>query len=492
MWKNISLVLGAIAIVLGSLYVLYVKGEKWVVSTQAPQTMAADHREPLSVEPTPAGDDQNSGVEDSAAPGGKPSAQEDRSTARPEIPTADLAALLKKLMGASRTRADGEHEAPGQDVPQHYTSKDISPDNGTHHFLLAAELFPEVDRDWLYTKLAEFKANGWPDDPELWMLFDKFRDSFDAIRTGLEVGNAMMPTMRSFSEQMPYLAKFRDLARIMAMEGQMYAAQGNYEAAFDNYTALIGFANESARGGPIISGLVGYAIGGIAIDSLAETLEWGGASPQDCRVLIERMQSLEGQAYSAWEMADAEVQTFETWLGTILDEKTDLRELLRSESGGLELLVAISSEEQIESLLRGAVRDYRDFIGHFALPYYEAQAVDTDALISENPVSQILLPGMGKLPAQEARASARCRGTMIMAGVELYRTENDAYPASLDGLVPKYLSTLHEDPFTGNSFVYSSTESGYLLYSTGSDMQDDGGATDDWDAQGADMVFHRD
>jgi len=65
---------------------------------------------------------------------------------------------------------------------------------------------------------------------------------------------------------------------------------------------------------------------------------------------------------------------------------------------------------------------------------------------------------------------------MLSAAVELYRSENDIYPASLGDLVPNYVPELPEDPFTGDSFVYAQTPSSYLLYSVGPDMLDDGGS----------------
>jgi len=65
---------------------------------------------------------------------------------------------------------------------------------------------------------------------------------------------------------------------------------------------------------------------------------------------------------------------------------------------------------------------------------------------------------------------------MLSAATEFYRAEHDSYPPSLDDLVPNYIPELPEDPFSGESFEYTPTESSYLLYSVGPDMRDDGGS----------------
>ena len=50
-----------------------------------------------------------------------------------------------------------------------------------------------------------------------------------------------------------------------------------------------------------------------------------------------------------------------------------------------------------------------------------------------------------------------------MAGLELYRWENGAYPESLGQLVPAALPELPQDPFSGEDFRYDLTDAGYAL-----------------------------
>ena len=91
----------------------------------------------------------------------------------------------------------------------------------------------------------------------------------------------------------------------------------------------------------------------------------------------------------------------------------------------------------------------------------------------------------------QTRTEANIRGTLLVAAVEWYATENDVFPTQLDDLVPNYLETLPVDPFTGESFSYDFTDTDYILYSAGADMEDNGGEIHSRRmAPGTDLVLH--
>ncbi len=471
MSKHVAIVLGIFVLALGGYYVLHSKQEppgspgdaRLPAGPRSTETRILEPVTTAEVEPGAAASDQrtDSGV---------------RATDQLGISDEEWAAFVKMIIDNALSKEADRQATLGSALPP-YTSQDIPPDNGMHYFLLAAELCPDVDRDLLAAKWDEVRANGFPDDPELWAMLEKYRDAFDAIRTGLDVGAAAMPPLRSVSEPMPYLARFRDLSRAMSKEAQYYAALGDYGASFDDYATLLAFGSESSRGGVLISGLVGFAIEGSVAEALRETLTWGGAESEDYRYLIAQLQALDTRMNTAWEVMETEASQVKSWIDWDLEAGTDFRSLVLTESPDLEEKLDTLSDEQLESMLEDSLReDHQTLVDYLALPYYEAQTVDLNELLSQNPLNEVLLPSMQPILAQEARTRAQVRGTMLSAAVELYRSENDTYPPSLGHLEPNYISELPEDPFTGNSFVYAPTESGYLLYSVGPDMRDDGGS----------------
>ena len=67
----------------------------------------------------------------------------------------------------------------------------------------------------------------------------------------------------------------------------------------------------------------------------------------------------------------------------------------------------------------------------------------------------------------------------IALALAIYRAEHGAYPPSLDKLTPGQLEKIGPDVFSGRPYAYRAGENGYLLYSVGMDMKDDGGEGDD-------------
>ena len=76
--------------------------------------------------------------------------------------------------------------------------------------------------------------------------------------------------------------------------------------------------------------------------------------------------------------------------------------------------------------------------------------------------------------------------TRLSLALAAWRSEKGGYPAELDELSPVYLKAIPNDLFTGKALIYKPRSSGYLLYSVGCNMKDDGGK--DRDADGDDVV----
>jgi len=377
-------------------------------------------------------------------------------------------------------------------------SSDVSPDNGAHYFLLAAELFPGVDRDWLTKKLEELRSTGVMEDPDLLAFLAACQDSFDAVRQGLAVGNAELPPLRGPAEPMPHVSVYRDLAYAMRVEAELLVARGEYGAALAMYDTLIDFGTESARGGWILNGLVSNNIEATAIESLSYAIESGWATPDEYRFLIEQLYAADARQYRLWEMADSEVHDLALWFDRLTQEgDTVFAEVFQEVYGdaeGLQNALSGMTPAEMESLYREMLADYERVATYLELPYYEAQLIEVDSLLGDNPISQGVIERAPRLNVAEAQIAALVRGTLVMAAVELYRVEQGTYPATLTQLVPNYLQVLPQDPFTGGNFGYAVGENDYLLYSFAQDMEDDGGSALDrtgpfWTWQG-DQVIH--
>lgn len=80
------------------------------------------------------------------------------------------------------------------------------------------------------------------------------------------------------------------------------------------------------------------------------------------------------------------------------------------------------------------------------------------------------------LKQTENRYRAQMRLLEVDLAVRCFQNEHDRLPDRLDELLPDTLPAVPIDPFTGQPLIYRRTENVFLLYSTGPDKIDDGGA----------------
>jgi hypothetical protein len=67
------------------------------------------------------------------------------------------------------------------------------------------------------------------------------------------------------------------------------------------------------------------------------------------------------------------------------------------------------------------------------------------------------------------------RANTVRVALHLYFLQHGRYPGKLDELLELVPESMLTDPFSTERFIYKTTDTEYLLYSVGSDMDDDGG-----------------
>ncbi len=99
-----------------------------------------------------------------------------------------------------------------------------------------------------------------------------------------------------------------------------------------------------------------------------------------------------------------------------------------------------------------------------------------------------LSDGLDKHVNREARCLANLRLALTAVALEQFRAaHNNLYPAGLSELTPNYLVATLMDPFDGQPLRYRKQGDGYVLYSIGPDLKDDGGKP--MNGKNGDIVF---
>lgn len=90
------------------------------------------------------------------------------------------------------------------------------------------------------------------------------------------------------------------------------------------------------------------------------------------------------------------------------------------------------------------------------------------------PILYMVIPALAPSASQSALAEARIRQTILACALERYRQLHGSYPERLDVLDvdPRF----RRDPVTEGDMVYRLDNGGYVIYSLGWNLKDDGGA----------------
>lgn len=91
-------------------------------------------------------------------------------------------------------------------------------------------------------------------------------------------------------------------------------------------------------------------------------------------------------------------------------------------------------------------------------------------------LAMMLLPAMQKVPLKSAQSQADIHLTRVACALERYYLAENEYPERLEELAPRFLPAVPVDPVNGQPLRYRRSEDGrFVLYSIGSDLDDDEG-----------------
>jgi hypothetical protein len=195
------------------------------------------------------------------------------------------------------------------------------------------------------------------------------------------------------SNHLDDLTSLKQLARAFAAEGRLAEMENRTNDAIKAYLDTIHFANESARGGVLIDGLVGIAIESIGVSHLTNLV--GHLDAKSCR-----------ETAAALETLDAQRQTWD--------------EVMRQEHDW--------SGRTFNSL--------RDKIFWPLLAKMAERAY-------------------AKPEINFKKQQTETRQLLIALATRSYELDKGHPPASASDLVPEYLKAVPQDPFTGANLVYS-------------------------------------
>jgi hypothetical protein len=305
---------------------------------------------------------------------------------------------------------------------------------------------------------------------------------------------------------LPNVTKSQELAKALAARAMLRTEEKQFDAAWEDLIACHRIGRLVARGGTLIEAILGMATEQVASEADLAFLERAGLPSEQIRARLRELQNL-----PAWPPPADKIELTERLV------YIDLVQLVRRRGVGVleEVSLGRSKQPRLEDVrvveqidwgpaLRSGNRWYNRIVATLRLKdrsvrEKELAQIEEDLKKLKQEAEQrgflakvfmgtaargkaigdilisLLMPALGKVQIAYERVEQGQHNLWVAFALAAYQREHGRYPANLNLLVPKYLSAVPGDLFSGKALVYRPSADGYLLYSVGPNGRDEEG-----------------
>lgn len=282
---------------------------------------------------------------------------------------------------------------------------------------------------------------------------------------------------KGLDAEYPHLAKLRDMTRFFWAHSLINARDGNMDEAINSLRLGIKLTEPVKDERCLIPLLVRIAIARIICRSSYEALSYGNLNEIQAEKLYKAMSEIEycSDLGKALEGDRAMWISFCQHLRTGNQSSAEkMNPGSSSQYPGRNLGHAIFGAEEVQYLKNMAKQ-----IRNADMSYREATIKGVDKEATDSPkyahFSAIFSSTYSRPRAARDIAIAELRGMQILLACQAYRDRYQVYPETLSELRSKLGWKLPKDVFSGKDMVYRPLNRGFILYSVGSDLKDNGG-----------------
>jgi len=336
------------------------------------------------------------------------------------------------------------------------------------------------------------RTNGWI--PEAEALLPWLEQNAPAIAAIVEAAKKDDCKFPVFGESgtplwdvlLPHLSKMRNLARLLATQGKYLEHQGKYREALDTYLLIAKMGYLVSKEPILISGLVGIACDSIAARAIESCILRNRLDTKTLDYLLQRSDAF-GKAAQNYQISISGERVFGL---SMVDDLFKRPKEMSGVFGGTEgkalsavqaLFATTHRSLGLRAIMKSDFRRYWNEMDKWnELPAHVAfrpENISGDKIIDELPfwsLARMLLPALSRARISFVRAEAVKAILTTQVALEIFKVKNGSYPEKLDQL-GGILKEVPKDPFANEPLKYKRTEDGYIVYSVGENLADDGG-----------------
>ncbi|MFH1905504.1 MAG: hypothetical protein ABIK53_08300 [bacterium] len=294
--------------------------------------------------------------------------------------------------------------------------------------------------------------------------------------------------------RLPQLSKMRALARLLCVKALIEADAGNPDKAFDTILTGLRISNHLKDEPTIISQLVRIACDSIMINCIESLSSKYSISQKRMRSLITELKNHIG-AEPFKKSMDGDRVFAGIEFNKLINRKysISIKELkalyqlfLGSSDEFFPKLACLAATPPFRPLLKKDFACYlslmSDIKGLYNMPYSESITAGNNiesrfktGIPKYCVLTRMLIPALTRVREQMSLHEARIQVCRTGLALKIYKAKYGTYPDSLAKLTPDILEKIPSDPFTDMNLIYKRAKHGFILYSLGPNMKDDGG-----------------
>lgn len=284
---------------------------------------------------------------------------------------------------------------------------------------------------------------------------------------------------------LPHFAGLKYAEQMVEMSALANAANGQGKLAADDVLTILGLARSLNAEPLLISQLVRVAGVSLAVDALNQTVNRVTLPPESLDELAKALQEQEDYDARGEGFTRALVGEKVCQMAPLKDLKLFIKMLNppgtpdaeRTSLASLKSANFKAEQDYLEGTFQQLWSARQTPYPHRLHNVAEVFQQRADGAVSEGlRFNRMFWQGMDNICNREASSLANLRLARTAVALEQYRAAHgNRYPTHLAELVPASLDAVPADPFDGQPLRYRQAGPGYVLYSIGPDLKDDGG-----------------
>ena len=303
-------------------------------------------------------------------------------------------------------------------------------------------------------------------------------EALELLHTGAAIEHSRYPVDLSagFESQLHHLSEMRNFVRLLKLEAILHAENGDDKLAIRSAISSFGIARSLAKEPSIISQLCRSGCQNLAATTIEYIINRVELADEQLVELIECVQNAERISDMSHAFAGERCMGLSFFKApeSMNPDSIDgipVRPIL-------ELYKAVGMTDA-DTIIYLDIMD--GYIKSTQLPPHRRQETikAIDAKLQSTSQAHILLhliiPALSRITSIELRTIANLRNARTALAIQRFRLATERLPDALIDLVPAYLDAVPTDPFDGKDLRYEKLGIGFVVYSVGQDLRDDGG-----------------